>query len=47
MKRLERLEKNGSCVVVYMNGKGAIATKFGRTIKGTSVTDLHIKIYGY
>jgi len=47
MKRLERLEKKGYYVLVYINGKGAVASKKGREFIGTSITDLHKKIFGY
>jgi len=47
MKRLEKLEKLGYKVSVFMNGNGAIAVKNNQTIKGKSITDLHKKIIGY
>jgi hypothetical protein len=47
MERLERLEKHGWKVTNYMSGNGCQASKNNRTIKGSSVADLHKKIFGY
>ena len=47
MTRLQRLEKAGYKVSVLMQGTGAIAEKNGRKVKGTSITNLHKKIFGY
>lgn len=47
MERLKRLKREGYSVTVFMNGKGAQARKNNRTIKGTSITDLHKQIIGY
>lgn len=49
MKRLERIENAGYRVTNYMSGNGCQATKNnGPTkIKGSSITDLHKKIFGY
>ena len=47
MKRLARLEAKGWNVVSFMSGNGCIATKESKKIKGTSITDLHTKIFGY
>jgi len=47
MERLKRIESKGYKVQVYASGGGAIATKNGRTIKGTSISNLHKLIFGY
>ena len=47
MRRLECLEKKGWKVSVFLSGNGAIATRNNTKIKGTSITDLHKKIFGY
>ncbi len=49
MKRLERLEKHGWKIINYMDGTGCQATRNNglRKIIGTSITDLHKKIFGY
>ena len=49
MTRLQRLEKHGWHVINYMSGNGCQATKNnGLTkIKGTSITELHNRIFGY
>jgi len=46
MKRLTRLENAGWKVTVYMSGSGMQATKGCSTVVGSSVTDLHRKIFG-
>ena len=49
MKRLEKLKKHGWKVASYMSGNGCQATKNNglNKITGTSITDLHKKIFGY
>jgi hypothetical protein len=47
MKRLERLEKAGYDVTVYMSGNGCQAVKGSIKVTETSITALHKKIFGY
>lgn len=47
MKRLERIERHGYKVQVSMNTGNVIATKRGRTIRTTSITQLHKIIFNY
>ena len=46
MKRLDNLKKAGYKVTAVMSGS-FFATKYSITIKGTSITNLHTKIFGY
>ena len=49
MTRQERIENKGYKVIFDMNGRSVFASKNnGLTkIKGTSITELHRKIFGY
>ena len=49
MNRLERLENKGWIITCFFNGNGCQATNYiGSTkIIGSSITDLHNKIFGY
>jgi hypothetical protein len=49
MTRLERIENKGYEVTNFMSGNGVQASKNNGTTKitGTSITDLHKKIFGY
>jgi hypothetical protein len=47
MKRQTRIEEKGYKVTFYMSGNGCQATKNNTTVKGTSITNLHKKIFGY
>ena len=49
MTRLQRLNKKGYKVTYHMSGRGCFASKNNglNKVKGSSVTDLHRKIFGY
>lgn len=49
MKRLERLEKKGWKITNFISGNGCQATKNNGLIKikGSSISNLHYKIFGY
>jgi len=47
MKRLTRLENAGYKVITDINSGNVFAKKGLRIIKGTSITDIHKKIFGY
>tara|TARA_B110000858_G_C17700447_1_gene425646 strand:- start:484 stop:627 length:144 start_codon:yes stop_codon:yes gene_type:complete len=47
MRRLDRIENKGFKVIVHMNGNGCFAEKNNVKFKGTSITNLHKKIFGY
>lgn len=47
MKRLQVIESKGYKVTVFMSGNGAQAVKGNTTITGTSISNLHFKIFGY
>jgi hypothetical protein len=49
MNRQERIEKKGYDIIYSMCGRFVFASEFGglRKIQGTSITDLHKKIFGY
>ena len=47
MTRRQRLENHGWKIVTFMSGNGYQAIKNNKKITGTSVTDLHRKIFGY
>jgi hypothetical protein len=47
MTRRKRLESHGWKVIVFMSGDGCQAVKNNYKVTGTSITDLHYKIFGY
>lgn len=47
MKRQKRLETKGYRITFDINGRSVFAQKGLSKIKGTSVTDLHKKVFGY
>jgi hypothetical protein len=49
MKRQKRIEKHGYKIIFDMSGQSVFAKKNNGliSVKGSSVTDLHRKIFGY
>ena len=47
MTRLQRLENAGWKIQIGMSTGNAIATKNNRTVRGSSITNLHQLIFGY